>query len=77
MLLQVFNKAAFVSVKVNLVRGRGRLHFSTIGFTNWSFAFLSDPELDLTVGSRFEGRELSQLSVFMKAQVSRHGKKIA
>ena len=68
----MFNKAAFMSVQVNLIRGRGRLQFTTASFTHWSFAFVKEPQMDLSVWSRFEGRELKQLSTFLKAQVSQY-----
>lgn len=65
----MFNRTAYVCVKVNRVYGRGRLLFSRLPFTHWSFAFLQEPQLELEVTSRFEGRSLNRLSTFLEAQV--------
>ena len=65
----MFNRTAYVCVKVNHVYGRGRLQFSRLPFTHWSFTFLQEPQLELEVTSRFEGRSLNRLSTFLEAQV--------
>ena len=65
----MFNRTAYVCVRVNRVFGRGRLQFSRVPYTHWSFAFLQEPQLELEVTSRFEGLSLTQLSLFLEGQV--------
>ena len=65
----MFQKAAYVSIDVQRVSGRGRLQLSRQPFTHWSFAFLDFPFLDFNVTSRFEGRILPHLSNFIETQV--------
>lgn len=71
----VFNKAAYVSIQVNRVQGRGRLQLSSLPVTHWSFSFIQDPLIEISVGCRFEGRELTQLSKFIETQIIRWVKK--
>ena len=37
--LQVFNRVAYVAIRVIKVKGYGRLQFTTQPCTHWSFAF--------------------------------------
>ena len=41
--MQVFDKAAYIAVELNRLKGRGRLHFSRNNGTHWSFAFMEVP----------------------------------
>ena len=67
----MFNRTAYVCVRVNHVSGKGRLRFSRLPYTHWSFAFLQEPDLELEVTSRFEGLSLflTRLSLFLESQV--------
>ena len=36
---QVFNRVAYVAIRVVKVKGHGQLQFMTLPFTHWSFSF--------------------------------------
>jgi hypothetical protein len=67
----IFNRVAYVAVRVVKVKGRGQLQLTTLPSTHWSFSFCEDPELVLEVESTFEGRSFPQLSSFMERQLRR------
>ncbi|CAG9766081.1 unnamed protein product [Ceutorhynchus assimilis] len=53
-----FSKTAYLSIKVKKICGSVRLQFSRQPYTHWSFAFHTEPILDLAVESHFQGRQL-------------------
>ncbi|XP_046670278.1 PDZ domain-containing protein 8-like isoform X2 [Homalodisca vitripennis] len=63
------NKTARVSVKVNELKGQGCLKFTRHPYTHWSFSFYSDPQLQLTVESQFQGRALTQINSIIASQI--------
>ncbi|XP_054272610.1 PDZ domain-containing protein 8 [Macrosteles quadrilineatus] len=63
------NKTARVSVKVNQLKGLGCLRFTRHPYTHWSFSFYSDPQLQLTVESQFQGRTLPQINSIIASQI--------
>ncbi|XP_073969066.1 PDZ domain containing 8 isoform X2 [Rhodnius prolixus] len=62
------SKMAHVSVKVNELSGLGRLKFSRYPYTHWCFSFYTDPTLNLTVESQFQGRSLPQVNSIIASQ---------
>ncbi|KAK9498335.1 hypothetical protein O3M35_002991 [Rhynocoris fuscipes] len=63
------SKMARVSVKVNELSGLGRLKFTRYPYTHWCFSFYSDPTLNLTVESQFQGRSLPQVNSIIASQI--------
>ncbi|XP_068910314.1 PDZ domain-containing protein 8 [Tenebrio molitor] len=53
-----FGKTAYLSIKVNKVKGLVRLQFTRHPYTHWSFSFYNDPIIELEVESHFQGRQL-------------------
>lgn len=66
----MFGRSAYVSFVIRQLNGRGRFQITRKPFTHWSFAFLEEPATVIDVTSRFEGRNLPRLSVFLESQVS-------
>ena len=46
--LQIFNRVAFVAIRVIKVKGYGRLQFTTQPCTHWSFTFYEVRSHDVT-----------------------------
>ncbi|XP_075226255.1 PDZ domain containing 8 isoform X2 [Lycorma delicatula] len=63
------SKTAHVSVKVNQLIGQGRLKFTRNPYTHWSFCFYTDPTLQLSVESQFQGRSLPQINSIIASQI--------
>lgn len=45
-------------IVVKHISGLGRLQFTRLPYTHWSFAFYTEPDIDLAVESHFQGRQL-------------------
>ena len=65
----MFGRSAYVSIELRQLKGRGRFQMSRNPFNHWSFAFLEEPQVEVIVTSRFEGRSLPRLSAFLESQV--------
>ena len=65
----MFGRSAYVSIELRQLKGRGRFQMSRNPFNHWSFAFLEEPQVEVIVTSRFEGRSLPHLSAFLESQV--------
>ncbi|XP_009568886.2 PDZ domain-containing protein 8 [Cuculus canorus] len=58
----LFDKSAYLSVKISRVIGKLKLVFTRLPFTHWSFSFMDDPVILFEVTSQFEGRPMPQLT---------------
>lgn len=47
-----------ISLPVKQLSGLARLQFTRNPYTHWSLSFLGDPELDLAIESRYQGRQM-------------------
>ncbi|NXY45347.1 PDZD8 protein, partial [Ceuthmochares aereus] len=64
----VFDKSAYLSVKISRVTGKLKLVFTRLPFTHWFFSFMDDPVVAFEVKSQFEGRPMPQLTSFIVNQ---------
>lgn len=53
-----FNGHYNISLPVKQLSGLARLQFTRNPYTHWSLSFLGDPELDLAIESRYQGRQM-------------------
>ena len=58
-----------MSIQIKKLAGYGRFQLSQAPVTNWSFAFLEEPYVDMDVSARFEGRTLPHLTDFIETLV--------
>ncbi|XP_011295294.2 PDZ domain-containing protein 8 [Musca domestica] len=54
----VLGKKGSLTLKVKQLSGLARLQFTRNPYTHWSLSFLGDPELDLAIESRYQGRQM-------------------
>ncbi|XP_069719288.1 PDZ domain-containing protein 8 [Phaenicophaeus curvirostris] len=64
----VFDKSAYLFVKISRVTGKLKLVFTRQPFTHWFFSFMDDPVIAFEVKSHFEGRPMPQLTSFIVNQ---------
>jgi hypothetical protein len=65
----LFQKSAFVVIKVCHVKGSVVLKFTKEPFSHWSFSFVPDPEIRLCVTAEVEGRSVSQIANVIENQL--------
>lgn len=71
----LLGKAAYVSIKVLELNGEGRLQFTRLPYSHWSFTFYNEPKLQLQVESLFQGRPLPQITNLIASQIRKSLKK--
>uniref|UniRef100_A0A1A9VUM5 PDZ domain-containing protein 8 n=1 Tax=Glossina austeni TaxID=7395 RepID=A0A1A9VUM5_GLOAU len=54
----VLAKKGSLTLKVKQLSGLARLQFTRNPYTHWSLSFLGDPELDIDVESKYQGRQM-------------------
>ncbi|KAI8126595.1 hypothetical protein FF38_09111 [Lucilia cuprina] len=54
----VLGKKGSLTLKVKQLSGLARLQFTRNPYTHWSLSFLGDPELDLAIESKYQGRQM-------------------
>ncbi|KAL7744384.1 hypothetical protein ACLKA6_001773 [Drosophila palustris] len=54
----VLGKKGSIMLKVKQLSGMARLQFTRKPYTHWSLSFLGDPELNLVVESKYQGRQM-------------------
>lgn len=59
-------------ILVNELYGEGRLQFTRLPYSHWSFAFCNEPNVQLQVESHFQGRPFHQITNFISNQVNRN-----
>lgn len=70
--VMVLGKKASLTLKVKRLSGLARLQFTRKPYTHWSLSFLGDPELDLGIESKFQGRHMqSNISSLISNQIRR------
>ncbi|KAL0275827.1 UNVERIFIED_CONTAM: hypothetical protein PYX00_003559 [Menopon gallinae] len=69
--VSLLGKSAYVSVAVNELYGEGRLQFSRLPYSHWSFTFYNEPKLHLDVISQFRGRAYQQVTTLISNQIRR------
>ncbi|KAK6620823.1 hypothetical protein RUM43_011119 [Polyplax serrata] len=67
----LLGKAALISIKVNELYGEGRLQFTRLPYSHWSFAFCNEPNVQLQVESHFQGRPFHQITNFISNQIKK------
>lgn len=68
----VLGKKASLTLKVKRLCGFAQLQFTRKPYTHWSLSFLSDPELELGIESKFQGRSMqSNLCGLISNQIRR------
>ncbi|XP_055912899.1 PDZ domain-containing protein 8 isoform X2 [Eupeodes corollae] len=70
--VMVLGKKASLTLKVKRLSGMARLQFTRKPYTHWSLSFIGDPELDLGIESKFQGRHMqSNISSLILNQIRR------
>ncbi|XP_032308840.1 PDZ domain-containing protein 8 [Drosophila ananassae] len=54
----VLGKKGSIMLKVKQLSGMARLQFTRKPYTHWSLSFLGDPELNLDIESKYQGRQM-------------------
>ncbi|ALC49610.1 CG10362 [Drosophila busckii] len=54
----VLGKKGSIMLKVKQLSGMARLQFTRRPYTHWSLSFLGDPELNLVIESKYQGRQM-------------------
>ncbi|TDG42966.1 hypothetical protein AWZ03_010616 [Drosophila navojoa] len=54
----VLGKKGSIMLKVKQLSGMARLQFTRKPYTHWSLSFLGDPELNLVIESKYQGRQM-------------------
>ncbi|XP_037931626.1 PDZ domain-containing protein 8-like [Teleopsis dalmanni] len=54
----VLGKKGSLTLRVKQLSGLARLQFTRKPYTHWSLSFLGDPEIDLAVESKYQGRQM-------------------
>ncbi|EDW65732.1 PDZ domain-containing protein 8 isoform X1 [Drosophila virilis] len=54
----VLGKKGSIMLKVTQLSGMARLQFTRRPYTHWSLSFLGDPELNLVIESKYQGRQM-------------------
>ncbi|XP_030379612.1 PDZ domain-containing protein 8 [Scaptodrosophila lebanonensis] len=54
----VLGKKGSITLKVKQLSGMARLQFTRKPYTHWSLSFLGDPELNLDIESKYQGRQM-------------------
>lgn len=54
----VLGKKGYLSVRVKQITGIVRLEFTRKPYTHWSLSFVGDPDIDLDIESKIQGRQM-------------------
>ncbi|EEB17881.1 conserved hypothetical protein [Pediculus humanus corporis] len=71
----LLGKAALISIQINELYGEGRLEFTRLPYSHWSFTFFNEPKIELHVESYFQGRPFQQITNFISSQIKKTLKK--
>lgn len=64
-----------MKISVKGVKGQARLQFTTDPYAHWSFSFVENPDIDISVVSQLYGKSFNQVTTVISNQLKRSVRK--